>query len=173
MTRTIIFVSHTGEISGAELVMLQLMRLAHEQGFTVMLACPEGPLRDRARASVDFETVTLPTLSLRGEGGLARVLAILEVAKNWRIAGRIIASRAQSASSTVIVNSLFALPVIRLGRVPQRATWLVHDTLSSTKQRIVVRIAKPGIRRAVAVSGPTSLPVLSLGIPPRCHDLVL
>ncbi len=96
MTRTIIFVSHTGEISGAELVMLQLMRLAHEQGFTVMLACPEGPLRDRARASVDFETVTLPTLSLRGEGGLARVLAILEVAKNWRIAGRIIASRAQS-----------------------------------------------------------------------------
>ncbi|AGT93848.1 glycosyltransferase family 4 protein [Rhodococcus erythropolis] len=165
MTRTIIFVSHTGEISGAELVMLQLMRLAHEQGFTVTLACPEGPLRDRARASVDFETVTLPTLSLRGEGGLARVLAILEVAKNWRIAGRIIASRAQSASSTVIVNSLFALPVIRLGRVPQRATWLVHDTLSSTKQRIVVRIAKPGIRRAVAVSGPTSLPVLSLGIP--------
>lgn len=68
MTRTIIFVSHTGEISGAELVMLQLMRLAHEQGFTVMLACPEGPLRDRARASVDFETVTLPTLSLRGKG---------------------------------------------------------------------------------------------------------
>lgn len=72
MTRTIIFVSHTGEISGAELVMLQLMRLAHEQGFTVMLACPEGPLRDRARASVDFETVTLPTVAQRRRGSGTR-----------------------------------------------------------------------------------------------------
>lgn len=165
MTRTIIFVSHTGEVSGAELVMLQLMQLAQEQGSTVVLACPEGPLNERARAAVDFEKITLPTLSLRGEGGLARVLAVLTVVKNWRIAGRIIASRVKTDSAAVIVNSLFALPTIRLGRVPRPATWLVHDTLSNAKQRIVVRVAKSGIRRAVAVSGPTSIPIRSMGIP--------
>lgn len=165
MTRTLVFVSHTGEVSGAELVMLSLMNLARVQGFSVVLACPDGPLVERAGARVDYERLPLPTLALSGEGGRARYIALLRVVRNWRIAGRIIAARAQSNDCTVIVNSLFALPTITFGRVPGRATWLVHDTISTTKQRIVVRIAKPGIRRAVAVSGPTSIPVRSLGIP--------
>lgn len=163
MTRTLIFVSHTGEVSGAELVMIQVITLAKERGATVILACPEGPLMQRVAGICDV--VTLPSLTLKGEGGIHRVLAIATVVKNWRIAGRVIASRARTEDAKVIVNSLFALPAIRFGRVTGGATWLIHDTLSTTKQRIVVRIAQPSIQRAVSVSGPTALPVRALGIP--------
>jgi glycosyltransferase involved in cell wall biosynthesis len=163
MTRTLIFVSHTGEVSGAELVMIQVMTLARDRGSTVILACPNGPLRERVTGIC--EVVELPALGLRGEGGVRRILGIATVAKNWRIAGRVVAARALAENAKVIVNSLFALPAIRLGRVRGGATWLIHDTLSNTKQNIVVRIARPSIRRAVAVSGPTAIPVRALGIP--------
>ncbi|MFE4502755.1 glycosyltransferase family 4 protein [Rhodococcus sp. NPDC056743] len=163
MTRTLIFVSHTGEVSGAELVMIQVMTLARERGSRVILACPNGPLRERVTDIC--EVVELPALGLRGESGVSRILGIATVAKNWRIAGRVIAARASAENAKVIVNSLFALPAIRLGRARGGATWLIHDTLSSAKQNIVVRIARPSIRRAVAVSGPTAIPVRALGIP--------
>lgn len=162
MTRTLVFVSHTGEVSGAELVMLELMRLAKVRGHSVVLACAEGPLRKRAADIA--EIIELPVLGLRGESGFDRISAITTVVKNWRKAGRVIASRTRGSSATVIVNSLFALPAIRLGGVDGGATWLVHDTLSSAKQRIVVRIAKPAIVKAVAVSGPTAVPVRQLGV---------
>ncbi|NMM83565.1 hypothetical protein B2J88_04195 [Rhodococcus sp. SRB_17] len=163
MIRTLIFVSHTGEVSGAELVMIQAMQLAKESGATVILVCPDGPLTQRVTDIC--EVLPIPSLALKGEGGINRILAIATVVKNWRIAGRMIASRTRSENAKVIVNSLFALPAIRFGRVDGGATWLIHDTLSNTKQRTVVRIAKPSIRRAVSVSGPTAIPVRALGIP--------
>ena len=44
-------------------------------------------------------------------------------------------------------------------------SWLVHDTVITARQRAVIRLARPGIRRAVAVSDATAQPLRALGVP--------
>ena len=46
MTRTVVFVAHTGQISGAEKVLLRLVDQALANGYDVVIACPAGPLVD-------------------------------------------------------------------------------------------------------------------------------
>ena len=43
---TILFVAQTGQLSGAEKVLLNLVDEASAQGFTAIVACPAGPLAD-------------------------------------------------------------------------------------------------------------------------------
>lgn len=161
--RNVLFLTHTAQVSGAELVMLELIRHAIHAGWSVTLACPDGPLRQRIPAEV--EILPIPPLGLQGDHGLARLRGIARIVRHWRMAGRAISTaRTADADTVVVVNSLFALPAAAAAKVPGGAVWLVHDTISSAKQRAVVRLARRGIRRAVAVSGPTAQPPRSLGL---------
>lgn len=160
--RRVVFVTHTAQVSGAELVMLQLVRRALDEGRTVTVACPDGPLRSRLPAEVDI--LAIPLLGPQGERGLAKAATLARLAAGWLRTGRILRTELHGREGTVIVNSLFALPAVAVARIPRGAVWLVHDTLSSAEQRGIVWLSRRGIARAVAVSEPTAVPPRQLGI---------
>ncbi|WP_055476751.1 glycosyltransferase family 4 protein [Gordonia sp. HS-NH1] len=161
--RTIVFVAHTGQVSGAEKVMLDLIDVAVDRGHPVRVVSPDGPLPGRLPAGVDH--VAIPPLGLSGERGLARLAGAGRLVLDWIRAGRILRRVSRPAGTSTIVNSLFALPAARIARPAGRISWLVHDTLSSGRQHAVVRAGAPVIRRAVAVSEATAAPLTELGLP--------
>ncbi|MFE0750446.1 glycosyltransferase family 4 protein [Gordonia sp. NPDC058843] len=161
--RTIVFVAHTGQVSGAEKVMLDLIDVAVDRGHPVRVVCPDGPLPGRLPTGVDH--VAIPPLGLSGERGLARLVGAGRLVRDWTRAGRILRRVSRSPGTSTIVNSLFALPAARIARPANRISWLVHDTLSSGRQRAVVRVSAPVVRRAVSVSEATAVPLVELGLP--------
>ncbi|MFC7446469.1 glycosyltransferase family 4 protein [Rhodococcus daqingensis] len=162
MERTL-FVSHTGQVSGAEKVLLALVEEALRGGREVLVACPDGPLADALAPGC--VRLSIPALGLSGESGAARALGAARMLARWVAAARVLASAARVPGTGTVVNSLFALPAVRLARVPGAASWLVHDTVTSAKQRAVIRLGRAGIRRAVAVSEATARPLRALGLP--------
>ncbi|MEN4446740.1 glycosyltransferase family 4 protein [Mycobacterium sp. SM3041] len=158
---SIVFVNRAGRVSGAEVVLLRLIQAARERGDQVRVISPAGVLADRLPGGVAH--IEIDELDLGGASGVARVLALGTLARRWIRAAAVI-RRTVGADDVVIVNSLLALPAARLARLRQGVSWLVHDTLDEAKQRAMVRIGKPAIRRAVAVSPPTAAPVQQLGL---------
>ncbi|MEY1674342.1 MULTISPECIES: glycosyltransferase family 4 protein [Gordonia] len=160
---TIVFVAHTGQVSGAEKVMLDLIDVAVGRGHRVRVVSPDGPLPGRLPAGVDH--VAIPPLGLSGERGVARLAGAGRLVVDWVRAGRILRRVSRTTGASTIVNSLFALPAARIARPTGRVSWLVHDTLSSGRQRAVLRVSAPVIRRAVSVSEATAVPLAELGLP--------
>lgn len=160
---TIVFVAHTGHVSGAEKVMLDLIDVALARGHPVRVVSPDGPLAGRLPAPVDH--VPIPPLGLSGERGVARLAGAGRLVLDWVRAGRTLRRVTRRSDTSTIVNSLFALPAARVAQPTGRVSWLVHDTLSSGRQRAVIRVSAPVIRRAVAVSEATSVPLADLGLP--------
>lgn len=162
---TILFVAQTGQISGAEKVLLDLVDEALAEGFAAIVACPTGPLVDALPRAATH--VLIPALGMGGEQSVARLIGTAGLALRWRAAAKILAPIARAPSTETIVNSLFALPAVRMARPPRGAGWLVHDTITSTKQKAATRIGKPAVRVAVAVSEATARPLRALGLPVR------
>ena len=162
---TILFVAQTGQLSGAEKVLLNLVDEASTQGFNAIVACPAGPLADALPKGSTH--VLIPALGMGGEQGLARLVGTVGLALRWRAAAKILAPIARAPRTETIVNSLFALPSVRMARPPRGVGWLVHDTVTSTKQKAATRIGKPVVRVAVAVSEATARPLRALGLPVR------
>src|SRR6188472_4375069 len=69
--RRLIVVSHTGLMSGAETVLLRLVRSAVDAGWSVRCLTPPGPF-ERSVGDLGIETETTPELKLPA---LPRVLA--------------------------------------------------------------------------------------------------
>ena len=158
LQRDLIFVGHTGQVSGAEVVMLSLARLSLQRGNRVLIASPEGPLVDRLPSGVQH--LELPSLCL-GDGG--RALAAARLATRSLMAARTL-NRAARAGALVVVNSLLALPAARAAHVPGGVIWLVHDTVYRRDQRAVVVAARARVRHAVAVSQASAAPLQRLGL---------
>jgi glycosyltransferase involved in cell wall biosynthesis len=158
---SIVFVNRASRFSGAEVVLLKLVQIACERGHRVRVVCPPGPLTERLPKSV--EHFAIGEFDLGGKAGVARVLAAFTLIRRW-IHGAWVIRRATTADSKVIVNSLLALPAVRLAFLPQGASWLVHDTVYESQQRAMIRIGKPAVRHAIAVSPPTAGPVHDLGV---------
>lgn len=156
------FVGHTGQRSGAEAVMLSLIDLALAQGYRVTLACPDGPLVDALPETCGH--MRIPALGMSGQTGIRRALGLAALPVRWLVAGMKI-RRVHEAQ--VVCNSLFALPAVRVavGGTSRRktTTWLVHDTMSTPKQRFVARLGRPAVSRAVAVSEASARPVRKAG----------
>jgi glycosyltransferase involved in cell wall biosynthesis len=159
----VLFVAQTGQVSGAEKVLLNLVGEALAAGYEALVACPAGPLIDALPRGATH--VPIPALGMGGERGLARATGVVRLARRWRSAGRVLAPIARTPGTAMMVNSLYALPAARLARPPRGAAWLVHDTIVSTKQKAATRIGKPVVRVAVAVSEATARPLRALGIP--------
>ncbi|BBZ27697.1 glycosyl transferase [Mycolicibacterium madagascariense] len=162
---TLLFVAQTGQLSGAEKVLLDLVGEALAQGYAAIVACPAGPLVDALPAASTH--VPIPALGMGGERSFARLLGAAQLAARWRAAARILAPLARTPGTETIVNSLFALPAVRMARPPRGAGWLVHDTITSTKQRAATRLGAPAVRVAVAVSEATARPLRAFGFPVR------
>ncbi|MDJ0395797.1 glycosyltransferase family 4 protein [Rhodococcus sp. G-MC3] len=159
----VLFLAHTGQVSGAEKVLLDLIGEAQRGGLDVIVACPSGRLSESLPNGVRH--VKISQLGLGGERGLARGLATVRLVYRWIDAGRKLRSLARADDTETVVNSLFALPVARLARPARGASWLVHDTMTSSKQRAVVAISKPAIRIAVSVSDATAAPLRAANVP--------
>lgn len=159
----ILFVAHTGNVSGAEKVLLDLVRDGRRQGREVAVACPAGPLRDALPDGVSH--VELPQLGLTGESGVARLLGAGRLLGRWVRAGRILKRAMRTPGTATVVNSMYALPSVRLAGGRNCASWLVHDTVANGKQRAVTAIGRPAVRTAVAVSEATAEPLRAMGFP--------
>jgi glycosyltransferase involved in cell wall biosynthesis len=160
--KALVFVNRAGRVSGAEVVMLKLIDVALARGHRVRVVCPYGPLVDRLPAAVDH--VPIAELDLGGNTGLKRLVALFDIMRRWFRAAKVIRHSA-GTDSLVIANSLMVLPAARLARIPGGVSWLVHDTVCETKQKLVIRAGRAVVRRAVAVSPPTAESVRALGIP--------
>lgn len=104
-------------------------------------------------------------LGLGGERGVARAAAAARLVGRWLAAGLALRKIARADNTDTVVNSLFALPVARLANPARGASWLVHDTMTSAKQRAVVAISRPAIRIAVSVSDATAVPLRAANVP--------
>ena len=165
MNGSLLFVGHTGQRSGAEKVMLALVDVALAQGLRVCVACPDGPLADALPAGCAH--VRMPRLGMWGQTGLGRIAGLVSLPFRWLAGGVRIRRELARRPARVVCNSLFALPSVRLAvaGAPRcdRVSWLVHDTLSSRKQRLVARLGRAAVMEAVAVSGATAVPVRECG----------
>ncbi|MBJ7288650.1 glycosyltransferase family 4 protein [Williamsia sp.] len=159
----ILFVAHSGQVSGAEKVMLDLVHRAVYGGVAVTVACAAGPLVDRLPAGVTH--IEIDHLGLTGESGLARLAGGARLVARWRAVGRRLRPQVRVPGTATVVNSLYALPAMRWASGPSGVSWLVHDTAVSGRQRAVIRAAKSRIRRAVAVSSATAAPLRAMGVP--------
>ena len=166
--RSTIFVNRAGRISGAEVVMLKLIDVALDRGHRVQVVCPDGPLADQLPDGVSH--LRIDELDLGGSSQGNRATALLELARRWRRAAKVIRG-AVGPGSRIVVNSLQALPAARLAHPSGGVSWLVHDTISESKQRLLVRASAAVISRAVAVSPPTAEAVRALGIETRVAPL--
>lgn len=151
-----VVVNAGAEVSGAERVLLDLVDLAVGRGDRVTLVCPDGPLAALTPASVSH--VSAPLVRLGGARGPRRVREVAGLPFLWARSARVLRAVARDADS-MIVNSTFALPVVGLAFPRHRArggrpviSWLVHDTITSLKQRVVARLGGHALTRAVAVS---------------------
>lgn len=159
--RRLVFINSTGNISGAEVVLCALIELAHSRGLEVVLACPSGPLVQRLPTGVRH--LELPAMGLDGgTGKVGRAMAGARLGARYLRAARLLATEVRPAETRTVVNSLLALPATRLARPNGGARWLVHDTVHQAKQRLVVRFGRGQLRRAVAVSEATAVPLRQL-----------
>lgn len=155
-TRHLVFVNAGAEVSGAERVLRDLVDLAVARGDSVTLVCPDGPLTSLMSAPVAH--VSAPLVRLSGARGLQRVREVAGLPVLWARSAPVLRSVARDADA-LIVNSTFALPAVGLAFLRHRRrgagpviSWLVHDTITSLKQRVVVRLGGHALSRAVAVS---------------------
>ncbi|WP_127784260.1 glycosyltransferase family 4 protein [Rhodococcus sp. X156] len=155
----LVLVNATANVSGAEGVLLDLLELAVQRGHPVTLACPPGPLAARRPAGVTH--LPLPALGLGG----GRALGAARLAARWAQAARVLRPAVRRPGARTVVNSLLALPAVRLAAPTGGASWLVHDTVHQAQQRLVVRAGRAGLRRVVAVSTATATPLRALGLP--------
>jgi glycosyltransferase involved in cell wall biosynthesis len=157
MTQRILFVGQTGELGGAELVLLDIARHYRDRCEVVLLA--DGPFRSRLLAAGVRVTVIAGgknLLEVSRQGGRLQTLAsapqILKTA--WRIAavGRrcdVLYPNSQKAAIVTMIAGVFARrPVV----------WHLHDILSAEHfgklQRLaVVTLANYMTRRVIANSG--------------------
>ncbi|MCV7227169.1 glycosyltransferase family 4 protein [Mycolicibacterium komossense] len=152
--RRIVFVSHTDAVSGAERVLIALATEALADGRQVVVACPTGVLS--AQLPANIRHIPIPKLGFSAASGIDRYFAMVRLLMNWVRAAVILRPLTTDSHTSVIVNSLFALPALRLTLRKRCCAWLVHDTVTMRKQRMVVRFSGPAIRRAVAVSHTTA-----------------
>ncbi|MGP6175225.1 glycosyltransferase family 4 protein [Corynebacterium sp. A21] len=160
----LIAVNAGADVSGAERVLVDLLRHAVSQGDRVTLVCPEGALPDLLSGQVEHVPVALNRLG-RAKG-LRRWGEILQLPLTWWRVGRKL-RRLSAGADALISNSTFALPAIGMaypGRSLRRrsapwVSWLVHDTIQSGKQRMVLRLGAPALDVAVAVSEVTAASV--------------
>lgn len=167
MSSPILAVCASGEVSGAELVLLALVEHAVADGRDVTVAAPDGPLVERIPAGARH--VTLPPAGRQNASSrLRRISLTARWLLSWVSAARTIRAESRQPGTHVVVNALLALPPTRLAGLSRSpgggAVWLVHDVIVTDRQRWFVRFARPALRRIVAVSEAAAAPLRAMGL---------
>ncbi|MGB5757476.1 MAG: glycosyltransferase family 4 protein [Acidimicrobiales bacterium] len=142
-------ISASSLISGAERVLLRCARLGRRSDYgRWTIACPPGPFAEAIEAEA-IDHVPLPDLKL-GTGHKAWAGARL-AGNNIRAA--VALRRLAPQFDVVVVNSVMALPTVRLG-IPSATpvVWLVHDVITRPDLRRIVQVSKSAVDLAIGVS---------------------
>ena len=161
--RRIVAVNAAGEVSGAEVVLLGLLAHAAEQGAELVVASPAGPLVERLPAGTRH--VELPPAG-RGwaAGRMGKMVATGRWLGSWPAAARRLAADVDRPDTHTVVNSLLALPLVRMARPWSPPVWFVHDVLATRQQRAFARAGAGACGRIVAVSAAAAAPLRALGL---------
>ena len=162
MSDAIVLVSYTGQVSGAEKMMLSVIDEALRDGRGVTVACPPGPLTDALPPACVH--VPIPELSLGGRRGPGRLVAAVVLLARWVSAAHTLRPLVRASGVATVVNSVFALPALRLVRPPRGVAWLVHDAMTTGVQRAVIKASRGAVRTAVACTAAAAAPVRGLGL---------
>jgi glycosyltransferase involved in cell wall biosynthesis len=145
----LVAVSHTGQASGAERVLIRVLRAAADEGWDVTCLSPDGPLvavlEDAGLARRPIPELTLP--------GGPRLLAVAGLVVRW-LRAVVTLRRACAGADVVLANGLLTLPALRLARVRRRVpvAWLVHDVVVRPDRLFLLRYCAPAVDLAVCVS---------------------
>ena len=156
---TLLAVSPTGLVSGAEVVLRRITKRAETLGWDVLWAAPPGEVSERAMVD-GAVMVPLPELKLPAGPKAAAVTGLA-----WRTAA---AARklkeAAAAADVILANGLLALPALRLGQPRPPVAWLVHDVISRPSARRLLRASAGVVDLAVAVSHAAARPLVTAGV---------
>ena len=141
MSRRLLAVTGTGQVSGAERVLLRALAAALADGWRVSCLAPPGRATEELVAA-GVEVVAIPEL-----GGLGP-----SITTRWATTVRTLRRQAAKAD-VVLVNSLAALPVVRASSCPAPVVWLAHDVVVRCDRLWAVRWSWPALAHVVAVSG--------------------
>lgn len=155
-------VGATGQVSGAERVLLRSMRAARDRGWQVACVCPAGPLADRAR-DAGVRVVEVPELGLAAG---TRAVALPRTVARWTLAARRVRRSARGAD-VVLVNSLLALPAVRLARPAAPVAWLAHDVVTRPDRLRLYAACRDVLDRLIGVSDAVVDQLATLGPGPR------
>lgn len=159
MTR-LLAVAGTGQVSGAERVLLRVLATARAEGWAVACAAPPGPLAAQLREH-GVRVVPLPELGLAAG---PRALAVPRTLARWaRAAGAV--RRTARGADVVLGNALTALPVLRLARCRPPVVWLAHDVVVRPDRLRMVHLCAPALSRVVGVSAAVTERLLDAGVP--------
>jgi len=159
VNRRLVFVSATGNVSGAEVVLLNLIHEALQRGLHVRCACPPGDLADRLPADVEHVEI-----EEQGLGTGPKPLAAIGLGAAARRASQIL-SRCSHDADAVVVNGFLALPAIRLAKMASPVSWVVHDVLRKADWFAVLRVVRSALTMAIPVSQAAAAPLRARGIP--------
>ncbi|GAA5141893.1 hypothetical protein GCM10023340_04410 [Nocardioides marinquilinus] len=153
-------VAGTGQVSGAERVLVRAVEAALAAGWRVVCAAPPGPLTERL-AEAGAEVVALPELGLAAG---SRPVALARTLARWARAARRL-RRASRGLDVVLLNAWSALPAARLAwprRRPHPApavAWLAHDVLTRPDRVQVFAACRGVLTRVLAVSEAVARPL--------------
>ena len=150
---TLVAVTSTGQVSGAERVLLRTLTAAVDAGWDVTCVCPAGPLAEQLRATGARHTV-IPELNL-ADG--PKPVAALTTIVRWLRAARTLRGAARTAD-VVLANALLSLPALRLARLHRPASrrvpalWLAHDVVVAPSRLRLYRWCSAALTTVVGVS---------------------
>lgn len=149
----LVAVTSTGQVSGAERVLLRTLAAAVDAGWSVTCLCPDGPLAEQLRET-GARHVVIPELNL-ASGSKPR--AALTTLARWVRASRALRVAVRSAD-VVLANALLSLPAVRLARLPLAgrrrvpAIWLAHDVVVAPSRLRLYRWSSVALSGVVGVS---------------------
>jgi glycosyltransferase involved in cell wall biosynthesis len=157
--RRLLVLSHTGLVSGAEVVLLRAMEMARSGGWAVEALAPAGAFTDRAR-NAGFPVAPIPDLKLPALPGV--VAEIVSAARSARAARRL--RRRARHADVVLLNGIFGLPALRLARISTPSAWLVHDVIHRRSWKLLLRAVGSAADLAIAVSDAVAAPLRDQGL---------
>ena len=152
----LVAVTSTGQVSGAERVLLRTLTAAVADGWEVTCLCPTGPLADQLRAT-GARHVAIPEQNLAA--GPKALAVILTVLRWWQASRRLRA--AQRTADVVLANALLSLPAVRLAQWPRvpfgrrrrvPSHWLAHDVVVAPGRLRLYRWCSTALTSVVGVS---------------------
>ncbi|MCW2816294.1 MAG: hypothetical protein JWN84_3749 [Nocardioides sp.] len=147
MSLRLVTLNSTGQVSGAERVLVRTVAAAVADGWEVECLSPPGPLVAEVVAAGAHHREVPDLVMARGRAPVAIVVTLLRwLQAAWRL------RRAARRADVVLVNTLTALPALRLSRTSTPSAWLAHDVVVARSRLALYRACRSALTGVVAVS---------------------